>query len=666
MNTQQLDLLESLGEGEDVEFKTGRGGLPGDLWETYSAFANTSGGTIYLGVREKADRTEYPGVKDAEGLVRDFWNSVNNPQKISVNLLSGKDIERLDKNGQTIVAIHVPRAPRNYRPVHIGPDPYKGTYRRDHEGDFKCRHNEVRRMLADQSDDAPADSRILEHFALDDFDEASLRQFRNRMSSRQPNHPWLSLETVEFLTKLGGWRRDRTSGLSGPTVAGLLMFGQTDAITDNEVLPGFHLDYRERLGDGDTVRWTDRLTIDGTWEANLFQFYMRVVQKIHNDNALKIPFERDADGYRKGQSAVHEALQEALVNALIHADHAGQGGVIVDRFANRFEFSNPGMLLLPVQELVVGGVSECRNRSLQKMFQMLGAGDKAGSGLDKIRTSWQAQHWQSPTLKERVRPDRVILSMPLVSILPSDMVETLKRHFGETAVADLMDDEIHTLVTAALEGAVTNLRLQQMLTRHRVDITQMLGALVSRGMLRKHGRRRGASYTVAWHPESDANDEPDEPSHGMGLSPSFAGGGPAANDYASDSRDEQRSSHNDASSLHNDISSLRNDTSSLRNDVSSIHNVDVSKPKHRLLAIAEPVRSKRRAAPDLVERTILELCASDYLSLHELSELLRRNATGLHTRYLNPLLHAGYLALRFPDKPNHSQQAYRTVEQDDR
>lgn len=53
------------------------------------------------------------------------------------------------------------------------------------------------------------------------------------------------------------------------------MFGREQAIRDPAAVPGFQLDYRERFSDDPAIRWTDRLTLDGTWEGNLFQFYQR-------------------------------------------------------------------------------------------------------------------------------------------------------------------------------------------------------------------------------------------------------------------------------------------------------------------------------------------------------------------------------------------------------
>ena len=77
-------------------------------------------------------------------------------------------------------------------------------------------------MFADQSGE-PADSRILEGFSLNDLHVESLRQYRNRFGSRG-EHAWLAEDDLGLLSKLGGWRRDRSSGREGVTLAGLLMF----------------------------------------------------------------------------------------------------------------------------------------------------------------------------------------------------------------------------------------------------------------------------------------------------------------------------------------------------------------------------------------------------------------------------------------------------------
>ena len=101
-------------------------------------------------------------------------------------------------------------------------------------------------MLADQSE-VPADSMILEGFGLDDLDQTSLQQYRNRFSAREPQHPWLSEDIKGLLIKLGGWRTDRQSNQEGLTVAGLLMFGKDEAIRDPSALPQYQVDYREKL-----------------------------------------------------------------------------------------------------------------------------------------------------------------------------------------------------------------------------------------------------------------------------------------------------------------------------------------------------------------------------------------------------------------------------------
>ena len=151
-----LEILEEKGvlnESYDLEFKSAKGGLPRSLWESYSAFANSEGGTIILGVSEKDNYCYLDGLE--EDVVRkwldDFWNQINNKEKVSINLLTAKDV-RIEKvkDDINVLIIRVPPASFRYRPVYIGTDMLKGTYRRDHTGDYRCMPEEVKRMLEER------------------------------------------------------------------------------------------------------------------------------------------------------------------------------------------------------------------------------------------------------------------------------------------------------------------------------------------------------------------------------------------------------------------------------------------------------------------------------------------------------------------------------------
>ncbi|MCB9199002.1 MAG: putative DNA binding domain-containing protein [Flavobacteriales bacterium] len=659
---KQLDLFDALEaqEGFDLEFKKARDHLPGDLWETYSAFANTDGGTIYLGVSQKGDDIRAVGVSDPDRLLKDFWSTVNNRGKVSHCLVTNKDVTVIPMvhGGNTfpVIAILVPRASRRERPVYVGQDPFSGTYRRNHEGDYKCTRQEVERMFADRSDE-PADHRILKGFGMADLDPLSLKQYRNRFASRYPDHAWLAEDDKGLLQKLGGWSRDRSTGHEGLTVAGLLMFGKHEAITDKDAVPSFHLDYREHLTDDPNIRWTDRLTFDGTWEANLFQFYQRVISKLGTGPGIKVPFELDAEGYRKPVTPVHEALQEALVNALIHADHFGQGGVVIERWADKLEFSNPGTLLVSHEQLLQGGISECRNKALQRMFQMLGVGDKAGSGIDKIKKSWSAQRWASPKLKENLRPDRVLLVLPMVSMLPEAVLEVLRGRFGE--LFDQLDgDEVQALVYAHEDEDVTNQDLQDMLNLHRTDITKLLKGLVRKGLLKAKGVGRGTRYVLEGgiSPDNAAispNKSGISPNKG-GISPNKGGISPNKTGISHDKMTMPLALDLSGDTTHTG-------TPAFSDIGSGSPAVPGARLSPELLKMAEIIRSSKRADRSTMRQTILALCSGRYLSLDDLARLLGRQQEGIRDGYVSPMYKEGLLERRYPDKPNHRDQAYRTI-----
>ena len=186
---------------------------------------------------------------------------------------------------------------------------------------------------------------------------------------------------------IGGWREDRASGEAGLTAAGLLMFGQWTSIA--EAFPLYFLDYQERPADAQSqTRWLDRIVPDGAWSGNLYDFFRRVIRKLTED--LKVPFVLQG-GERVDDTPAHQALREALVNTLIHADYTGRASVLVVKQPSGFVFRNPGMMRVPALIALSGGESDCRNRTLHQMFLFINLGERAGSGLPKIRSGWEVQ-----------------------------------------------------------------------------------------------------------------------------------------------------------------------------------------------------------------------------------------------------------------------------------
>lgn len=139
-------------ENNRLEAKLATGGLPHSIWETYSAFANSYGGVILLGVEELPDRSlRAQGLLDPQELVEEFTALLSDPKVVSVNLLKEEDIQILTVEGKEIVAICVPMAEQDQLPVYIGGDMVRGSYRRSGDGDCHCTQAELNTMLSGRS-----------------------------------------------------------------------------------------------------------------------------------------------------------------------------------------------------------------------------------------------------------------------------------------------------------------------------------------------------------------------------------------------------------------------------------------------------------------------------------------------------------------------------------
>ena len=633
--------LELLRESVDLECKLaagrdGKGALPEDFWPTYSAFANTEDGIVVLGVREKQEQFIVEGLVNVAKVRKELFDALNHRQKASVNLLNDAQVREIQLESRTVMVVEIPRATRKQRPVHLTTNPFVGhTYRRLNDGDRALPDDEVKRMLAEQVEDS-RDDRILRGYDLEDIDDGTFRAYRRIFANREPGHPWNALEDREFLRLIGGWRKDRETGESGLSVAGLLMFGRFTAI--QEELPNYMLDYQERPEARTEKRWIDRVTLDGKWSGNLFDFYRKVYLKLTAD--LKVPFHLEK-GERKDETPVHEALREALANVLVHADYSDRASVLVVKRPDMFGFRNPGLMRIPVEVALQGGEPDCRNRTLHKMFRFAGVGEQAGTGIPKILRGWQSQHWNPPKLHDTSVPyNQTLLELRMVDLFPEEVMAGLKARLG-AGFERLNHVERVALALAASEGTVNHSRLRAVTTEHPVDLSKTLQHLTQAGMLESTGGR-GAVY----HLPGESIPTPDDVF------------GPPARISAPSSPNLSGSSRNLGENRDADGCLI---TEQLQLPV--IDDLMALSPRLRgnLETLAAVPRSKGKVERAVLIGVVLCLCEGRFVMLRALAELVQRKPETLRDQYLTSLVRERQLTLAFPKTPTHERQAYTTT-----
>ena len=409
------DVKELLNKGEkiDVECKESDSKLAKSLWDTYSSFANTNGGYILLGVKENkkkklaGEKFEIQGIKNYDVQIKSFWDTINS-NKVNKNILTDDDVQvvKIPDSELAVIVIYVPRADYNTRPIFLNGNPYNGTYKRNHEGDYHATEDEVNAMLRDQKAEGN-DGLVLEHYDMDDIDADTLSHYRTMFQNNNPDHVWNQYNNKKFLLMLGGYKKDRNKGTEGLTIAGLLMFGKGLSIRDR--FSNLMMDYRDESQITSDMRWSDRVTYDGTWENNLFNFFMKVSPKLTSD--LKRPFVLE-NQQRIDDTPIHKAIREAFVNMIIHSDYLLDAGTLkIIKKHDEYIFTNPGNLKLSVEEIYRGGNSKSRNPNMQLMLRMVGFGDNAGSGIPTILSAWKQADWIEPELYEDTKLNQVTLTL---------------------------------------------------------------------------------------------------------------------------------------------------------------------------------------------------------------------------------------------------------------
>lgn len=490
----------------------------------------------------------------------------------------------------------------------------------------------MRRLLAERVEDA-RDERILKGFDFSDLDMDTVAAYRNRFAAVKPGHVWTDLPVPEFLDRIGAFGKNREEGFSGLRLAGLLMFGRAEVIRD--ALPNYMVDFQERPEARAEKRWIDRLVPDGSWSGNVYDFFRKVYQKLTAD--LKVPFQLQ-DGQRIEDTPVHEALREALVNTLIHADFSGRVSVLVVKRPDMYGFRNPGRMRIPLALAIHGGNSDCRNRRLQTMFQLVGYGDHAGSGLPKIYKNWAGQHWRSPQLYELAEPEQTLMELRMSSLVPEAALEALNRHWGDRFAA-LPETARLALITAQVEGVVSHDRLKQITTDHPADLTKLLGLLVREGFLVPDGAGRGMVYFLPWQRQAVA----------IAFEPS-------------DPQGQEPTNPPELAEKPPEFDQKPPELAGKPPELIIFYDWELIPPsvQDELQVLAAPVALSKHARAQVLRDTILALCIGRFLGLRVLAHVLQRDPDDLRKRTLTPLIQEGALRTAFSSARD-PRQAYTTA-----
>jgi hypothetical protein len=338
-----------------------------------------------------------------------------------------------------------------------------------------------------------------------------------------------------------------------------------------------------------------------------------------------------------------------------------------------FGFRNPGDMRIPVETAILGGESDSRNRILQQMFLMIGAGERAGSGVPKMFKGWREQHWRPPVIIEKKEPsEQTLLELRMEDLLPSEAIDFLRSEFGD-AIDSLSSEERVILVTAVVEQTVSHARAMALCDLHPADMSALLRRLVQDGLLTRVGQGRGSLYHLSCMslPDPDVAFSTSSIDHPLPAARQSLDLKAGSLDLKAESLDlpaislEQRpqgsmirerqyagSVQPRSPYLGRWIEGLDRP---LVDDLALLDPIALSD----LRAIASGV-SRGRMQTAKVDGIIAELCLGKYLSIKVLASLIGRAEPYLRQNYLNRLVTSGILVRAFPSKPNDPRQAYTT------
>lgn len=358
--------LRSIGSDmHSVEVKSAVGKLPKSLSETLSAFSNSVGGTVILGLDEGRGFRPAPGfdaVRAREALARSCADDIHPPVRSAIEILPFE--------GAHVVVAEVPEVSPLSKPAYVrGRGEYQGSFVRGGDGDRKLSDYEVGLLHANRGQ--PRDDREpVADASVADFDDEAVAALLRRMRRRQPR-AFRAVPDEVALRRLGVLvpASPDTDRLV-PSLAGLLTLG----VYPQEFFPQLNVTFVVLPSDQAGIvpeggpRFIDNRSLNGPIPWIVSDVVDAIARNMRVAGTVRGVGREDAYEYPVG------ALREAVVNAIMHRDYSppSRGAQVqVEMYPSRLVVRNPGGLFGPVTETELGaeGVTSSRNPVLSALLQ---------------------------------------------------------------------------------------------------------------------------------------------------------------------------------------------------------------------------------------------------------------------------------------------------------
>lgn len=466
-------------EGIHTEYKKAQNSIPKDFWETYSAFANTDGGTVYFGITEDPKGTfNVSGVKDPQKIIVELNSIARNANKVSKNLLLESNINVINIDNKPIVTCYIPSAPRSDKPIYLHGNTTH-SYIRFNESDNLMTPTELQYFISEAGNSYDGDIAI--NYGIDDLNLSDVSEYRSILANREGTTV-LDESLTDFLKSLGILKRDRNSGSDELfiTSAGLLFFGKYNSITER--FPGFQLNYMEKSSSTDSD-YIDRIVTDNTNDSpqNLFSFYRRLENKLSAKSTN--PFQLDSSFTREDTGPLFlSVLREALANALSHAYYKSNRGVNIMQYPEYFEFINPGSMRVSIDQFVHGGITDPRNPQIVLLFRRAGLVERGGTGGRRIFNISDKLKLRTPTVSSENEET-------LLRIWKSDIANSYSSEYDESSPVTKLLKMLDT------NGPLKSSELKPLFATN-YEYQKTIKELLSKNIIEKFGKSVATRYRL--------------------------------------------------------------------------------------------------------------------------------------------------------------------------